>query len=58
MILYFNIINTENMQWGVLIAFFLCISGIASTNVTVAIIGTNDIHGSALPTIMQRQDTG
>lgn len=25
---------------------------------TVAIIGTNDIHGSALPTIMERSDTG
>jgi 2',3'-cyclic-nucleotide 2'-phosphodiesterase (5'-nucleotidase family) len=26
--------------------------------VTVAIIGTNDLHGSAFPIMMQRQDTG
>lgn len=47
------------MKWAATISLFLCILTIIhSANVTVAIIGTNDIHGSALPTIMQRQDTG
>lgn len=30
----------------------------AASNITIALIGTNDIHGSALPTIMRRSDTG
>jgi hypothetical protein len=46
------------MKWEATISLFLFISTIHCYNVTVAIIGTNDIHGSALPTIMQRQDTG
>ena len=31
--------------------------GSASTNITVAIIGTNDIHGAAFNTTFQRPDT-
>lgn len=45
------------MRWVATFLFFYFIS-IKCSNVTVAIIGTNDIHGAALPTIMQRQDTG
>lgn len=33
----------------------LCVSAAQFT--TVAIVATNDIHGTALPTAMQRQDT-
>jgi hypothetical protein len=31
---------------------------VSTSNITIAIIGTNDIHGAALPTLMQRFDTG
>lgn len=36
------------------ILIFLCVSTFYSSNITIAIIGTNDIHGTALPSIMQR----
>lgn len=41
-----------------LLLLLLLMSVFKSTNITIAIIGTNDIHGTALPTIMQRSDTG
>ena len=34
------------------------IAAVATTNVTIAIIGTNDIHGTAFPALLQRADTG
>ena len=36
----------------------LLIWALAASNVTIAIIGTNDIHGAAFPAQMQRHDTG
>ena len=40
------------------IFIFLLISLTSMENVTIAIIGTNDIHGSAFPTQMIRSDLG
>lgn len=38
--------------------FILCLIVLASTkNITIAIIGTNDIHGTAFPMEMIRSDT-
>ena len=36
-----------------LIVLSICL-GVLSSNITVAIIGTNDIHGAALPTTLER----
>lgn len=41
-----------------LVAILILILNSNCTNITIAIIGTNDIHGTALPTTMQRSDTG
>jgi 2',3'-cyclic-nucleotide 2'-phosphodiesterase (5'-nucleotidase family) len=39
------------------ILFFLLLLGVAAgTFVKVAVVGTNDIHGSALPTLLHRAD--
>ena len=35
----------------------LLIVGTSTKNITIAIIGTNDIHGTAFPTEMKRSDT-
>ena len=40
----------------VLLSFLL--SSVSMENITIAIIGTNDIHGSALPTSLKRSDNG
>lgn len=41
---------------------FILLSCLFTTNVwseeVIAIIGTNDIHGKAFPTVLSRQDTG
>ncbi len=40
-----------------LIAFSLCLTRIHGEFTTIAIIGTNDIHGSAFPANLTRMDT-
>ena len=40
------------------ILFIFLLSLVSLKNITIAIIGTNDIHGSALPTDLKRSDTG
>ena len=37
---------------------FVLLSSVSMENITIAIIGTNDIHGSALPTSLKRSDNG
>jgi hypothetical protein len=46
------------MDSKTLVLVLAFITQILCSNITIAIIGTNDIHGTALPTIMQRSDTG
>jgi hypothetical protein len=41
-----------------LLLLIACPTVLMGLNLTIAIIGTNDIHGTALPAIMQRSDTG
>ena len=38
--------------------FILCVASAFTANITVTIIGTNDIHGAAFPTLLERSDTG
>lgn len=40
------------------ILILCCLVTLHCSNITIALIGTNDIHGSALPTVMERFDTG
>jgi hypothetical protein len=35
----------------------LLITIVSTQYTTIAVVATNDIHGTALPTLMQRQDT-
>lgn len=50
--------NIKSMRMSTFPILFLIITMANTANVTIAIIGTNDIHGTALPTIMQRSDNG
>lgn len=47
--------NKENLLRGVVVLGIL-IGIVMSNNVTVAIIGTNDIHGAAFPARLIRSD--
>lgn len=53
---FFDYIELKSMA---LIAFLLAVLAAlaASQYTTVAIVALNDIHGSALPTLMEREDT-
>lgn len=42
---------------GLLVAFLLSLLSMVWCETTVAIIGTNDIHGKAFPTMLSRPDT-
>ena len=61
---FYSLLNFETASipnyiiFMALINLFLFFLYSASANYTIAIIGTNDIHGSALPTEMVRSDTG
>ncbi len=46
------------MQKIVISIFFLALLSPCFSELTVAVIGTNDIHGKAFPTLLARQDTG
>ncbi len=46
------------MVWSASLFIIYALSAVHCSNITIALIGTNDIHGAALPTIMQRFDTG
>lgn len=48
--------NRDCLPHILILCFLVCF--VSCTNRTIAIIGTNDIHGSALPTIMERSDSG
>jgi hypothetical protein len=44
-------------NWALHIACFLCLLlSLAKTNITIAIIGTNDIHGAAFAAQLIRSD--
>lgn len=45
------------MKLSCLLLSLFIISLVSSQFTTIAIVATNDIHGAALPTQMQRQDT-
>lgn len=41
-----------------LLAVLVCLPLLGNLQLTVTIIGSNDIHGKAFPTLLYRQDTG
>lgn len=40
------------MVWPASLFIIYALSAVHCSNITIALIGTNDIHGAALPTIM------
>ena len=42
------------MVWLGAILIICALTSVEGSNITIAIIGTNDIHGAALPTLMER----
>ena len=53
-----TIINIMQSSVWLCLAVLVAVCAASGYNTTVAIVATNDIHGAALPTLMQRADSG